>query len=140
MTEPMRVEEAPEIGRGQAEMFPVDNPEVTDGPGGIPRRADALLRMLLDEFQQLFDVTMAFPKQVEGDERRHMLTRQVDTFGQAFLLAALREFAPANADKVAAALADQWDGGDGLGEWVYQWRQELDAGQPLTLPIEEWSS
>lgn len=130
MTEPVN-----EIPREQAELFPVDNPEMTDGPGSLPRRAVPMLRMLLDEFQKTFDKVMAHPKQVDGVERTWMIDRMVNVFGQVYLMAVLRHLAPEDADAVAAALADQWDAGDSLGEWVYQWRQELDAGEPLTMPF-----
>jgi hypothetical protein len=112
-----------------------DNPEFTEDHK-IPRRADALLRMLMDEFQRLWDLTNEYPAKVEGDKRTWIIGRQVDLFGLCYVLAALRQRDLQTANAVAAELADQWDYGDSLGEWIYQWRKELDAGRPLSLPHE----
>lgn len=107
------------------------NPTHTDH--GIPRRADTLLRMLIDDFQKVWDAVWSDPPKVELKEVARLNGRIVELYGQIYLLAALRHFAPHDAHRAAAALADAWDAGDSLGEWVYQWRTELDAGQPFTL-------
>jgi hypothetical protein len=64
----------------------------------------------------------------------YAIQRQCDTFGLAYLLAALRRVAPETADHAAAFLAEQWAAGDSLGEWVWQWRHEFEEGRPLRLP------
>jgi hypothetical protein len=110
-----------------------DNPEFTEN-SQIPRRAETLLRMLMDDFQRLWDMTMAHPSKLDGAERTYVIGRQVELFGQVYLLASLRKLDTHVANAVAAELADQWDTGDSLGEWMYQWRKELDAGRPLSLP------
>lgn len=98
----------------------------------IPRTADDLLRMLMTDFQKHFDATI--DPQSGGLKLDHV-AQTVNLYGLIYLLGAVRHFAPDDADKVAAELADAWEAGDSLGEWVYQWRQELEAGQPLTIPL-----
>lgn len=110
---------------------------VTDGPGRIPRDATPLLAMLLTDFQKLWDAMWAEDKPEIGSEQRHMmLNRQVELFGQAYLLGVLRAANPKLADEAAEFLAEQWDAGDSLGEWMYVWQQQLAAGQPLDLGID----
>lgn len=59
--------------------------------------------------------------------------RLCDTFGTAYLLAALRRVAPQVADHASAFLAGEWATGE-HGEWVGQWRHEIEEGRPLRLP------
>jgi hypothetical protein len=102
----------------------------------IPKTANALLRYLIDDFQRIWDMSMDFSSgRLTDEDRRFCTSRVVELYGQIYLLGALRHFAPDDADKVAAELAIAWEAGDSLGEWVYQWRQELDAGRPLTIPL-----
>jgi hypothetical protein len=97
----------------------------------IPRTADGLLALLMDQFQNSWNAAMDFTRPDKDITQHH--ARLVDLYGQIHLLAALRETAPEQADKVAASLADMWDSGDSLGEWVHQWRTELKTGRPLTM-------
>ena len=118
------------------------------GGDGIPRLAEPLIRWALDRYQRSYDKTGSGPDSVpfrlpdpdapdgEGQpnpEWYWQINEQVNMYGVAYLVGALRAIDPQVADSAAAALADAWDAGDSLGEWVWQWRQELDAGKPLTL-------
>lgn len=109
----------------------------TDGPGRIARDATPMLRDLLADWQGLFDLLWKSDKEPNSADRIAIIARQVDLFGTVYLLAALRHFDPVRADRAAAFLAEQWDAGDSLGEWIYQWREELGAGKPLTLFLDE---
>ncbi|CAN5144453.1 hypothetical protein BH11ACT6_BH11ACT6_34620 [soil metagenome] len=51
----------------------------------------------------------------------------------AYLLAVLRATDPAVADQAARSLVAALEFGDTLGEWIWQWNDELAAGKPLTL-------
>lgn len=108
----------------------------TDGPAAIARQATPLLRDLLAEWERLCDLLWSSDKPLDDPDRFRIIIRQVDLFGTCYMLAALRHVDPVRADRAAAFLADQWEGGDSLGEWVYQWRQELAGGDPLTLFLE----
>lgn len=99
----------------------------------IPRTADGLLKMLIDDFQRIWQSVWSNPLELDSKEMALRNSQIVNLYGQIHLLGALRQIAPEEADKVAASLAEMWDGGDGLGEWVYQWRTELEAGLPLTM-------
>lgn len=57
----------------------------------------------------------------------------VNGFGMAYLLAVLMRIDPKVADIAGRRLTAEFDAGDQLGEWVYQWTEELAAGKPLTL-------
>lgn len=57
----------------------------------------------------------------------------VNGWGMTYLLAVLQRVDPKVADIAARRLVAEFDAGDGLGEWVFQWSQELDSGRPLTL-------
>jgi hypothetical protein len=41
---------------------------------------------------------------------------------------------PACAELITPIQEGAWDSGDSMGEWVWQWRRELGAGKPPTLP------
>ncbi|WP_395704834.1 hypothetical protein [Rhodococcus ruber] len=58
---------------------------------------------------------------------------EVDGYSAIYLLAVLQRIDPAAADRAAGNLVRDCDAGDSLGEWVYQWRQELADERPLTL-------
>lgn len=105
----------------------------TDGPGRIARDAEPLLRDLLTDWQRLYDALWKTTPEPNERGRELIIARQVDLFGTVYLLAALRQLDPVVADRAANFLAEMWDAGDSLGEWIYEWRQQLDAGKPLTL-------
>lgn len=50
-----------------------------------------------------------------------------------YLLAVLRTINPKVAAIAARNLVGDLDAGDGLGEWVWQWREEFGKSEPLTL-------
>ncbi|WP_099024353.1 hypothetical protein [Mycolicibacterium palauense] len=54
-------------------------------------------------------------------------------FGLIYLLAVLQRVAPDAADIAARHLVIQYDAGDSLGEWIYEWNSEITEGRPLTL-------
>lgn len=113
------------------------------GEDSIPGDADSLVRWLLDGWQALYDhlhkdhpnkVPMNLPDGKPNPEWTWRTIRQVDVFGIAYLLASLRRVAPDTANHAAAFLAQQWASGDSIGEWVWQWRHEIENGEPLHLP------
>lgn len=57
----------------------------------------------------------------------------VNGWGMTYLLAVLQRVAPDVADIAARRLVAEFDAGDTMGEWVFQWSQEMDSGKPLTL-------
>jgi hypothetical protein len=109
----------------------------TAQPGGIPRAATPLLRLVLKEWLDLNKAHMNPDRELAETERTLLMSRKVDLFAVVYLLAALRDLNPEHADRVAARLADQLAAGDSLGEWVDQWHRELNAGRPLTLHLDE---
>ncbi|MFE3060663.1 hypothetical protein [Nocardia sp. NPDC059239] len=54
-------------------------------------------------------------------------------FGVAYLLAVLRRIDPAGADLATRQLVSMWEDGGSVGEFAFQWRQELAEGRPLAL-------
>lgn len=61
------------------------------------------------------------------------ITCSVNGWGMTYLLAVLQRVAPDVADIAARRILAEWDAGDTMGEWVFQWGQELEDGEPLTL-------
>jgi hypothetical protein len=102
----------------------------------LPRRAVDYQRMLMDEFQKAYDRRFDRTISRSNEENSYLSLLKVSAFSETYLLGVLRSIDPAVADKAAAALADQLDAGDALGEWVYQWREEIDLGEPMTLLFE----
>lgn len=92
-----------------------------------------MLRDMLTDWQSLHDALWRPQPAPQGPERDLIIARQVELFGVVYLLAALRQLDPERADRAACFLAEQWDAGDSLDEWIYQWREELESGAPLTL-------
>lgn len=58
----------------------------------------------------------------------------VRAYGLVYLLAVLQRVDPAAADRAADHLVTAWEHGDDVGEWLYQWRQELAEKVPMQLP------
>jgi hypothetical protein len=114
-----------------------DNPEYTE-LSKIPRRAEGFLRMLHEDFQRQWDRLFAMNSELEptSAEFAHAASMNVQVFSQIYLLGVLRSINPAVANKATEVLADALDAGDSLGEWAYQWREELNADQPMTLLFE----
>lgn len=114
-----------------------------DDPQRIPGTADAMVKWLLDAYQATDDrimgdgpgkIPLDLPDGTPNPAWTNAVMRKVDLFGMAYLLAALRRVVPEVADHATAFLAAQWDGGDSLGEWVWEWRQQVEKGEPLRLP------
>lgn len=113
------------------------------GGKGLPRQAVPLLRYLLDAAQRTFDRETRVPLNIPNPDKPgetksnpewfSMIEHRVDLYGLAYLLAALHRVDPEVSESAAASLADAWEYGDSIGEWVWQWREELDEGKPLTL-------
>lgn len=85
-----------------------------------------------------------WPKQYKSVHDRDLMSKNRDAWheaifssvngwGMTYLLAVLQRIAPDVADIAARRLMLEFDAGDGLGEWIFQWRQELAEGKPLTL-------
>lgn len=72
-------------------------------------------------------------RKVETEISWRTASANVNGYGTAYLLAVLQRVNPEAADQAARDLAAAWQYGDGLGEWLFQWRKELSEGQPLTL-------
>jgi nicotinic acid phosphoribosyltransferase len=90
----------------------------------------------------MVDTTQAaFERMMEHrPDSKHMdLNHYVHCFVATYALAALQRIAGDDrqmaADTFAEDLACALDSGD-FSEWVHQWRTELDAEKPLTLPYE----
>lgn len=113
-----------------------------DNPRKIPGTADAMVRWLLDSYWAISDRTFGLgpeviPASIDDKINPEFVTacrEKTDLFGLIYLLATLRRVAPTVADHATAFLAGQWDYGDSLGEWVWQWREEIEKGEPLKLP------
>lgn len=96
--------------------------------------AGTLLREQLDwwpkHYKSIHDRDLMNTNQ---DAWRAEINCSVEGFGMMYLLAVLMRIDPKVAAVAGRRLTAEFDAGDGLGEWVYQWTEELAAGKPLTL-------
>lgn len=82
----------------------------------------------------LMDNTSGMPTYESNPEaRRAEVALSCEGYSHIYLLAVLRAIDPKVADIAAQSLVGDLDAGDGLGEWIWQWHEELTAGKPLTL-------
>lgn len=96
--------------------------------------AGTMLREQLDWWVKHSEATWQNPSVDDNPQAWHAnIATTVNGFGLIYLLAVLRASAPDIADVAARNLVVQYDCGDSLGEWVYQWREELAAGKSPTL-------
>lgn len=111
--------------------------------GDIPHEALPMVSMFLDSYQRCHDrtsnedhpryVPFELPDGTTNPEWGALIIRMCDAFTNSYVLAALHRTDPEVADSVASTLADWLESGE-TGEWVWQWRQEIAAGKPPTLP------
>lgn len=80
------------------------------------------------------DSDTGIPSWDENPKARYAeLNVSCQAYGLIYLLAVLRAIDPKVADTAARDLVISLEAGDSLGEWVWQWNDELAAGKPLTL-------
>lgn len=104
---------------------------------GIAKTATPLLGDLLNKWLKLAEKLREYTSKDDWEERARILVRQVDLFGTAYMLAVARHLDPVRADRAAAFLAEMWDAGDSLGEWVFEWREQVADGKPLSLFLDD---
>ncbi|SHQ46765.1 hypothetical protein [Mycobacteroides abscessus] len=61
------------------------------------------------------------------------VSSSVSGWGMTYLLAVLQRIAPDVADIAARRLVAEFEAGDSMGEWIFQWSRELGSGLPLSL-------
>ncbi len=65
-----------------------------------------------------------------------LIIRKQTSYALMLAMTVLDRISPAAADALAEHLHDAADYGDSYGEWLWQWGEELQAGQPITLPFD----
>jgi hypothetical protein len=129
---PATVAEYATTGHGKRLAAAIRQVEMADPPrfgGDRPDTAVALIGHLLDQLNH----QPAEPIPASDPRWPLYVIARVSAYGMVWCLAALKRVDPAAADSAAARLAAAWEAGDGIGEWSWQWAQELGAGEPLTL-------
>ncbi|MEU2043620.1 hypothetical protein [Nocardia niwae] len=71
---------------------------------------------------------------VHGHLLMSRVVETVNSYAVVYLLAVLIRIDPAAADRAARHLAMSLEHSDNVGEWLYQWRQEIAVGMPVQLP------
>lgn len=125
--------EQTEQGDGSRIHLMGDSEEMATARGTAP--AHTLLREHIDHWLTATKDSPRYPDDANKAEVKTWydhIAWTVEAYGVIYLLAALRKVAPDVADAAARNLFSAWDSGE-LGEWVYQWGDELTAGKPLTL-------
>lgn len=73
----------------------------------------------------------------EGHAEHVQLTlRMQNAYALTLALSVLDRVHPGAATELAQHLLMAADFGDSYGEWLWQWGEELAAGQPITLPFD----
>lgn len=114
------------------------SPEVAPTTGnGIPRQALPLIESRLARVEWAANKSTSelikLPDGSRNPQWRFLVDHLTSNYAIVYLLAALHRHDPYVADQVAASLADTWEAGETIEEWVSQWRDDLVAGRPLTL-------
>lgn len=74
-------------------------------------------------------------------EAGHRIAQMCDGFAIVALMAELEQLAPERAAEVASRIADCWEDGGSVGEFLYDWNEAHKAGRPVgfdppaTLPL-----
>lgn len=64
-------------------------------------------------------------------EHKHLIRHLCDEFAVIALMAELEQIAPERATKVAERLADAWEDGGSIDEFLFEWREAHAAGRPV---------
>lgn len=103
------------------------------------REKDPAGTMLAEQLNWWIKHTKNYTAGLDWDNPDHQRARTAEIalscegYSTIYLLAVLRAIDPKVADIAARDLVAALDAGDALGEWVWQWRQELADGKPLSL-------
>lgn len=108
----------------------------------VPMAADMLVdaRLAVEKIHGEKAVPMDVPDpERPGDVRAnpewmYWVTRRAQDCGLAYLLLALHQVDSRVADSAAAFLADSWELGDGIEEWVHEWHQSILKGEQPHVP------
>lgn len=64
-------------------------------------------------------------------EHKHLIRHLCDEFAVIALMAELEQIAPERAAKIAERLADAWEDGGSIDEFLFEWREAHAAGRPV---------
>ncbi|MEN4399991.1 hypothetical protein [Mycolicibacterium conceptionense] len=110
-----------------------------DDAKAAARESDPAATLLGENLEWWIEHSKNYMEELDWDNPDHQRARvaeiSVSVNGYAFiyLLAVLQRVDPTVADIAARDLVGQFDAGDSLGEWVWQWREEFAEGKPLSL-------
>jgi hypothetical protein len=99
---------------------------------GIPATAAGWVEHCVDLGQKAYEEIWKETGLPEPVEHMRYVTLMIGNVIEATLWEALRLADPAAADLLAADVADLCDAGDSFGELLYEWRERLAAGLPIS--------
>ncbi|MBP2331270.1 hypothetical protein JOF56_011655 [Kibdelosporangium banguiense] len=95
--------------------------------GDVPATPGAIIRDFLafskKHCDRVFDA--------KDEEFRHRTNHIINGFTIVALMAELERLAPTHAAQVAEYLAEAWDDGGSVHEWLWEWNENHKAGKPV---------
>ncbi|MGA5542725.1 hypothetical protein ACPCIR_12810 [Mycobacterium sp. NPDC051198] len=110
-----------------------------DDAKAAARESDPAATLLGENLEWWIEHSKNYMDGLDWDNPDHQRARaaeinsSVNGYAFIYLLAVLQRIDPKVADLAARDLVGNFDAGDSLGEWVWQWREEFAEGKPLSL-------
>jgi hypothetical protein len=95
-------------------------------PGDVPATPTAIIAEFLRQTREVSKRILAV-----DPEHQHLIRHLCDEFAVIALMAELEQVAPDRAAAVAARLADAWEDGGSIDEFLFEWREAHAAGRPV---------
>lgn len=129
--------QARSIGYGLLRRAELIDPASPRKASGVPATPTGIITEFLSQTRELSRRILAVDA-----EHKHLIRHLCDEFAVIALMAALENAVPDVAAEVAERLADVWEDGGSIDEFLYEWRGKHAAGQPIgfnpppTLPLD----
>jgi hypothetical protein len=126
--------EAVELESGQARSIaysllrradlidPAPKPKIRE----VPATPTAIITEFLRQTREVSKRILAV-----DPEHQHLIRQMCDQFAVIALMAELEQIAPERAAKISARLADAWEDGGSIDEFLFEWREAHAAGRPV---------
>jgi hypothetical protein len=101
---------------------PAPQPKTREVPATPTAIITEFLRQTREVSKRILDV---------DPEHQHLIRHLCDEFAVIALMAELEQIAPERAAKIAARLADAWEDGGSIDEFLFEWREAHAAGRPV---------
>lgn len=126
---PLTAQEAREVSAELAHRADLLDPPKRPPLAEVPATPTAIiadyLRVAKTHMDKVFDVN------VDTKTSYHRTMMIVDSFAVVALMAELEHIAPEHAARVAERLADAWEDGGSVHEFLWEWNEKHQQGKPV---------